>query len=180
MKSLKNLLAVVLVVMTVLFSACQQEEVLPEQTAPAKTTKLGEHSNGVLAGTIFLTDMPAGYESSFKNFHYLGFCTSHITENKYYINNNKEFNATGIMGWSDDQYAFYLRSGESVNSSGEYLIPYAISCNTSSIVMPVEYSSNAYDSEMGGYYTQYYGMYTLPHGSQATNVVFTIHYKVVK
>ena len=180
MKGFEILFIALLVAVTVLFSACQQEEVLPEQTPQVETTNTIGHTNGVLASTIFLTDMPAGYESSLKEFRYLGFCTSHITENKYYISNNKEFDATGIMGWSDDQYAFYLRAGESINSSNEHLIPYSVSCNTSSVVMPIESSGYGYDPEIGNFYSEYYGMYTLPPNSQATHVVFTIHYKVVK
>lgn len=178
MKKFRILFSTALVTMAVIFSACQQEEVLPEQKKPEKTTKMGEQSNGVLAGTIFLSDMPAGYESSFKDLPYLGYCTSHITENKYYIQNDKEGNALGIMGWSDDQYAFVMREGEISYPSGKKLIPSTISSNVSDIVMPIEPSGYGTDSELGGFYIGYFGMYTLPTDCRATNIVFTIHYKV--
>ena len=180
MKSFKILFGIAIVAMGMGFSACQQEEVLPEPTAPEQTTKLGEHSNGVLAGTIFLSDIPAGYESCFKDLPYLGYCTSHITEKKYYIQNDKTGDALGIMGWSDDQYAFVMRESKPSYPSGEYLIPYSISCNISDVVMPVESVGPGSDSGLGGFYSGYFGMYTLPQSSQATQVVFTIHYKVRK
>lgn len=180
MKQFKILCSVVMVTMIFGFSVYQPEEVLPEQTVPEESMNRSGHSNGVLAGTIFLSDMPAGYESCFKNLPYLGFCTSHITENKYYIQNDKTGNALGITGWSDDQYAFYLRESEALYPSGDRLIPYSISCNISDVVMSVESAGSGSDSELGGFYTQYFGMYTLPINSQATNIVFTIHYKVKK
>ena len=167
-------------VMVVVYSACQQEEVLPEKTEPEQTIDMIGHTNGVPASTIFLTDMPAGYESCFKGVPYLGYCTSHITENKYYIKNNKESDATGIVGYSDDQYAFYMIPSKPLYLSGEYLVPYSISANTSNAIMPLVSSGYSSDPNLGNLYIEYYGLYTLPEFSQATNVVFTIHYKVVK
>lgn len=166
-------------IMAVVFTACQQEEVLPEKIASVETKSTGVESNGVLASTIFVSDMPAGYESCFKESPYLGYCTSHITENKYYLQNDKIGNALGIMGWSDDQYAFVMMEGKYYYPSGKILMPYSISSNVSDIVMPIEASGYGGDSQLGSF-TQYFGMYTLPIDCRATNIVFTIHYKVKK
>lgn len=165
MKKFKILCSVMMVAMTFGFSTYQPEEILPEQAVLAETANAVEYSNSVPTGFLILTDMPAGYESCFKNVEYLGYCIGHIEEKEYYIKNDKEGIATSFIAVFDDQYSFFLESSKRLYPSGEYLVPYSISSNASSVIMPVD----------GGYC-----MYTLPRHSEVVNIVFTIHYKVMK